>query len=94
MKLKIRLFPDGRSVCLHHPLLEACLGEAVSSVVRASRVEYNPDLRIWEVRRIGSGEILFKHKFRKACLDWEQENILDILNPDRPPVQETLHAAS
>jgi len=46
------------------------IGE-IESVKRWSTIEFNQGLKEWEVRRVGSDEVLFTHRSRKRCLSFE-----------------------
>jgi hypothetical protein len=41
-------------------------------MTRASRIEFNQHTQQWEVRSV-HGELLFRHRSRQACLQWEQQ---------------------
>jgi len=40
------------------------------SITRLSEIEFNDSSQEWEVRG-STGTILFSHRSRQACLDWE-----------------------
>ena len=83
MKALLRIGPDGAVRCLHTELIDLrSLGPL--EVVRATRIVFAPERQTWEVRNAESGEALFSHPSRAACLDWEREHLVP--GPDGPLV--------
>jgi len=39
---------------------------------RATLVEFCEEAQEWQVRKVGSGAVLFGHESREACLEWER----------------------
>jgi len=67
----IQFRPDGSGICLATDTIE--LGQIGSlEVNRASNVEFNHALQVWEVRTCEKPDkIAFSNPSRKKCIDWE-----------------------
>ena len=68
----IRFDPAGDGHCLYTETVNlAAIGPL--QIARASNIEFNQEKQVWEVRN-ASGGVLFSHRFRTLCLDWEQHH--------------------
>ena len=50
-------------------------GEGTIQMTRASHIDWNEERQEWEVLTPDKSEVLYRHKYRKDCLEWEQENL-------------------
>ena len=74
MKARLTFSPDGRATGLYTELIDLrTLGRLHCR--RASTVEFNGKAQQWEVRRPGKRRVLFRHRSRQACLDWELSHL-------------------
>ena len=65
----VKFDPHGNGHCLYTEIIDlASLGAL--EIARASHVEFNNALQVWEVRN-ADGVILFTHLSRASCLAWE-----------------------
>jgi len=66
--------PDGTARVIYN---EAILLESLGrlSIERASTIEYNDLLQLWEVRFPSSDEVIFRNQSRSACLEWEHNAV-------------------
>lgn len=71
--------PGGRVRHLHTEKFDTSFLGPTAAITRASEVEPNPTTLDWEVHPVGSPTVLFTHPSRQACLDWEDQHILDTL---------------
>ena len=70
----ITFTPDGNGRCLYHEAIDLhALGRLECR--RASRVEFNAGTQRWEVSLPGSDQPVFSSPSRRACLDWERDNL-------------------
>jgi len=67
----IRFDCAGNGHCLYTEAIDlAALGNL--EIARASNIEFNNSLQVWEVRRM-DGAILYTHPSRTNCLNWEMQ---------------------
>ena len=82
-KAVLRLQPDGTVRCLHTDLIDLrVLGRL--HVERATRIVFDAESQSWRVLSARTGEKLFDHPSREACLVWERENLPPAPGPDFP----------
>ncbi len=46
----------------------------IKSIERWSTIDFSMDAKKWEVRRVGSTEVLFSDRSRIKCVEWEHEH--------------------
>ena len=70
----LRFDQDGRVDCLYTEAIDLrALGRL--EVVRATEIAFDPQEQRWEVRSALYGGILFAHRSREVCLQWERDNL-------------------
>ena len=74
MKVIIRFTPGGHIDCLYTDAIDLrALGRL--HVVRATDIRFNDQTQQWDTRHAVTGEVLFSHNSRAACLAWEHDNL-------------------
>ena len=79
MTTSLRFSPEGTAECLYTEMVDLrALGRL--EVVRATGITFDSEDQRWEVRSAlyGGlyGGLLFAHRSREACLQWERENLV------------------
>jgi hypothetical protein len=70
----LRFDPGGHVGCLYTEAIDLrALGRL--HVVRATDIRFNPATQQWDVHEHATGQVLFSHPSREACLRWEQTNL-------------------
>jgi hypothetical protein len=70
----LRFDPGGHIGCLYTEAIDLrALGRL--QVVRATDIRFNPTTQQWDVHDAGTGQVLFSHASRNACLRWEHLNL-------------------
>jgi len=64
---------------LHSDNLVDAIGVKPDSVERLSNVEFDSARSVWTVQSARSGRVLFSHMRRDECLEWERDNLLELL---------------
>ena len=73
--ITIDFAPDGTARCLYGELIDLrSLGRL--RITRASVVEFDNDLTVWQVLDPQDGRVLHQDPSREACLDWEREHLI------------------
>ena len=67
----IKFDPAGNGHCLFTEVIDLSTLGALE-VVRASSIEFNNTIQLWEVKSVDGG-LLFSHISRQTCLDWEHQ---------------------
>ena len=74
MKTTLRFTPAGTAECLYTDVIDLrALGRL--EVVRATEVTFDQEEQRWEVRSALRGGLLFAHRSREVCLQWERKNL-------------------
>jgi len=73
-KAIITFTADGSGHCLYSEAINLqALGKLTCR--RASGIDFDAATQKWQVRIVGSQEVVFAAASRQACLDWEQANL-------------------
>jgi len=82
MKAILRFTPGGDINCLYTEAIDLrALGRL--HVVRATDIRFNEQTQQWDTRHADTGEVLFSHNSRAACLAWEHDNLQPVTpNPN------------
>ena len=74
MKSTLHFNPDGLIGCLYTEAIDLQqLGRL--QVVRATDIRFNDSSQQWDVHDAATGEVLFSNNSRRACLQWEHDNL-------------------
>ena len=74
MKATLRFNPGGQVNCLYTEAIDLrALGRL--EVVRATEIAFDPEEQRWEVRSALCDGLLFAHRSREVCLQWERDNL-------------------
>ncbi len=65
---------QGRGECLYTEAVNLH-GLGKLHCERASELEFNAGSQKWEVRQPSSRKVLFSHRSRSRCLQWERNNL-------------------
>ncbi len=73
-RLNLTIDTDGTGRCLYSELIDLrSLG--VIECRRASHIEFDTGKQQWQVLAPDREKVLFSHRSRTVCLEWEQDNL-------------------
>ena len=83
---RVQIGTDGDVRCLYTEEIDLqALGTL--DVTRASQIEFDAKTQQWQVQLPDSAQVLFKHRLRETCLEWEKQNILNIISSRKPQAE-------
>ena len=72
--MKLLIAPGGTIECLYTEALPLHKWGRLK-IQRASRIEFNGDTQRWEVLPPKGARVMFSHRSRAKCIEWEHANL-------------------